>query len=90
MQTSDLMGNSCESLAAMVGTSFDGLLGTDILGQFDFEISLARWDADAVGGAARNAGWPAGGVAAGRAVVECEVEGSRCVSSSIPVRRCRT
>lgn len=40
MQTGDLMGNTCESLVEMVGTPFDGLIGTDILGQLDLEISL--------------------------------------------------
>ena len=34
------MGNTCESLVEMVGTSFDGLIGTDILGELDLEISL--------------------------------------------------
>ena len=42
MQTGDLMGNTCESLVEMVGTPFDGLIGTDILGEFDLEISLGE------------------------------------------------
>ena len=42
LQASDLMGNTSEALAEMVGTPFDGLIGTDILGQFDLEISLAE------------------------------------------------
>jgi hypothetical protein len=40
MQASDLMGHTCESIAEMVGTPFDGLIGTDILGQFDLEFSV--------------------------------------------------
>jgi hypothetical protein len=40
MQSSDLMGHTCEALAGMVGTPFAGLLGTDILGEFDLEVSL--------------------------------------------------
>ena len=40
MQANDLMGHTCESIAGMVGTPFDGLLGTDILGQFDLELSV--------------------------------------------------
>ena len=42
MQSGDLMGNTCESLVEMVGTPFDGLIGTDILGEFDLEISLGE------------------------------------------------
>lgn len=40
MQAADLMGHTSEALAEMVGTPFDGLLGTDILGELDFEVSL--------------------------------------------------
>ena len=40
VQPSDLMGNTCESIAGMVGIPFDGLLGTDILGEFDLEFSV--------------------------------------------------
>lgn len=42
MQSADPMGNTCESLVEMVGTPFDGLIGTDILGEFDLEIALGE------------------------------------------------
>lgn len=77
MQTNDLMGNSCESLAAMVGTSFDGLLGTDILGQLDFEVSL-RDGTLTLSEELREmpSALPMESVQ-GVPVVECEVEGRR-------------
>jgi hypothetical protein len=40
MRPSDLMGNTAASLAELVGTPFDGLLGTDVLAELDLEISL--------------------------------------------------
>jgi len=40
LQAADVMGHTCESLVEMVGTPFDGLIGTDILGPLDLEISL--------------------------------------------------
>jgi hypothetical protein len=38
-QKHDLIGTTAASLAEMVGTHLDGLIGTDVLGEFDVEIS---------------------------------------------------
>lgn len=40
VQAQDLMGNTVVSLGELVGTPIDGLIGTDVLGAFDVEISL--------------------------------------------------
>ena len=75
MQSNDLMGNTCESLAAMVGTPFDGLLGTDVLAEFDLEISLRDGTLGFSGAQLDMAGGTPLESVTGVPLLECEVGG---------------